>query len=155
MRVVSWISNLLAGCFSASMLLSEWWAIVSIPLAILGAIRHRCSWIMALKYLGGAIAYALLFHGSLWLNTRLSVPDRLSATLFWTGVLMTFIGGIKLFIRAVRDTWQRTNTIPAAAPIVSHIFGCPRCDQQLRVPTGQGLVRITCRSCGNIFEQLT
>jgi hypothetical protein len=94
MSVVSWITNALAGGFSAAMLMSEWWAFISIPIAILGAFRRRCSWYTPLKYLGGAVVYAVLFHASLWLNTRLSVPDKLSATLFWWGVLMTCIGGV-------------------------------------------------------------
>jgi hypothetical protein len=155
MSVVSWISNLLAGVFSATMLASEWWAILSIPIAIVGAARRRCSWFMPLKYFAGAIVYALLFHASLWLNTRLSVPDKLSATLFWWGVLVTLIGGLKLFIHYLRDTWLRTNSIPPGEPLTSTIFPCPQCAQQVRVPSGRGRIRITCGMCRNVFEQFT
>jgi hypothetical protein len=110
---------------------------------------------MPLKYLGAVIVYALLFHGSLWLDARLSVDDRLSTTLFWTGVLITLVCGIRVLISGVRDTWQRTNAAPASTPSFSHIFSCPRCAQQLRVPSGRGRVRITSRSCANVFEQVT
>jgi hypothetical protein len=155
MSVVSWITNALAGGFSAAMLMSEWWAFISIPIAILGAFRRRCSWYTPLKYLGGAVVYAVLFHASLWLNTRLSVPDKLSATLFWLGVLMTCVGGLRFFIHSIRDTWQRTNSIQPTQPLATAIFSCPHCAQQLRVPSGRGRIRITCTICSNVFEEST
>jgi hypothetical protein len=155
MSIVSWISNLLVGVFSAAMLASEWWAIISIPIAIIGAGRRRCAWYVPFLYVGGALVYAALFHTSLWINNHLSVGDRLSATLFWTGVLITLIGGIKLFISGIRDTWQRTNGTRRAEPLGSSIFCCPTCAQRLRVPSGRGRMRITCSACGSLFEQST
>jgi hypothetical protein len=50
--------------------------------AILGAFRGRCIWYTPLKYLGGALVYAALFYASLWINSRLSIHDKLSVTLF-------------------------------------------------------------------------
>lgn len=32
-------------------------------------------------------------------------------------------------------------------------FKCPSCGQQLRVPRGNGRVRVTCRTCGASFEK--
>lgn len=32
-------------------------------------------------------------------------------------------------------------------------FKCPNCGQQLRVPRVNGTIKITCRSCGTIFEE--
>lgn len=32
-------------------------------------------------------------------------------------------------------------------------FKCPSCGQQLRVPRGTGKIRVTCRSCGAVFEE--
>ena len=32
-------------------------------------------------------------------------------------------------------------------------FKCPSCGTVLRVPKGKGHVRITCKSCGNVFER--
>lgn len=32
-------------------------------------------------------------------------------------------------------------------------FKCPSCGQQLRVPRGNGKIRVTCRSCGASFEK--
>lgn len=32
-------------------------------------------------------------------------------------------------------------------------FKCPQCSTVLRVPKGKGRIRITCRSCGHIFER--
>ena len=32
-------------------------------------------------------------------------------------------------------------------------FKCPSCGTVLRVPKGKGRVRITCKSCGNVFER--
>jgi hypothetical protein len=137
------------------MLLSEWWSIISIPIAIVGASRRRCRWFVPFLYLGGALVYAVLFHASLWMNNHLSVGDRLSATLFWTGVLITFVGGVKLFVSGIRDTWQRTNGILRVRPAVSMIFSCPNCAQRLSVPSGCGRIRITCKACGSLFEQST
>lgn len=31
-------------------------------------------------------------------------------------------------------------------------FKCPTCGQRLRVPKGNGKIRVTCRSCGTNFE---
>jgi hypothetical protein len=149
MSVVSWISNGLAGVFSAAVLICEWWAIISIPIAILGAFRRRCAWYTPLKYVGGSVVYAVLFHTSLWINNRLSVPDKLSATLFWVGVLATFAGGAKLFIRYIRDTWQRTNA--AAAVATDRIIACRACGQKNRVPNRPGVAR--CGKCKSLLGQ--
>ncbi len=35
------------------------------------------------------------------------------------------------------------------------IFKCPGCGMKMRVPRGQGKVRVTCRQCGAIFEKKT
>lgn len=35
------------------------------------------------------------------------------------------------------------------------IFKCPSCGQKLRVPRGQGTVKVTCRQCGATFEKKT
>lgn len=32
-------------------------------------------------------------------------------------------------------------------------FKCPQCSTVLRVPKGKGHIRITCRSCGHVFER--
>lgn len=32
-------------------------------------------------------------------------------------------------------------------------FKCPQCSTVLRVPKGKGRIRITCRSCGHVFER--
>lgn len=32
-------------------------------------------------------------------------------------------------------------------------FKCPQCSTVLRVPKGKGHIRITCRTCGNVFER--
>lgn len=32
-------------------------------------------------------------------------------------------------------------------------FKCPQCGTVLRVPKGKGHIRITCRSCGHVFER--
>ncbi|HZS18078.1 MAG TPA: hypothetical protein VFA51_09125 [Candidatus Udaeobacter sp.] len=145
MSVISWISNLLAGVLSTTILLSEWWAIISVPIAIVGASRRRCPWYAPFLYFGGVLVCAVLFHTSLWINNRLSVGDKLSATLFWTGVLITFVGGVKPFVSGIRDTWQRTNAILPGPPAASTIFSCPNCAQRLRVPSRRGRVRTTAR----------
>lgn len=31
-------------------------------------------------------------------------------------------------------------------------FFCPQCTRRLRVPRGKGKVRVTCTTCGNVFE---
>ncbi len=32
-------------------------------------------------------------------------------------------------------------------------FRCPHCGQQLRVPRGKGRITVTCRNCGNSFQE--
>ncbi len=32
-------------------------------------------------------------------------------------------------------------------------FRCPKCGQQLRVPKGKGNITVSCRSCGNRFQE--
>ena len=34
-------------------------------------------------------------------------------------------------------------------------FKCPQCGTVLRVPKGKGRIRITCRTCGNVFERVS
>ena len=34
-------------------------------------------------------------------------------------------------------------------------FRCPSCKAMLRVPKGEGRIRVTCRKCGNAFERKT
>ncbi len=32
-------------------------------------------------------------------------------------------------------------------------FSCPNCKQKMRAPKGKGRIRVTCHSCGHIFEK--
>ena len=32
-------------------------------------------------------------------------------------------------------------------------FSCPNCKQKMRAPKGRGKIRVTCHSCGHIFEK--
>ncbi len=32
-------------------------------------------------------------------------------------------------------------------------FKCPACGQQLRVPRGRGTIQVSCRNCGNRFQE--
>ncbi len=34
-------------------------------------------------------------------------------------------------------------------------FKCPQCSTVLRVPKGKGRIRITCRTCGHVFERIS
>ena len=34
-------------------------------------------------------------------------------------------------------------------------FSCPKCKARLRAPRGKGRLRITCRTCGEVFEKKT
>ncbi|MGI6201052.1 MAG: hypothetical protein ACOYJA_09810 [Christensenellales bacterium] len=34
-------------------------------------------------------------------------------------------------------------------------FSCPKCKARLRAPKGKGRLRITCRTCGEVFEKKT
>ena len=38
---------------------------------------------------------------------------------------------------------------------IYRFFKCPSCGTVLRVPKGKGHVRITCKSCSNVFERST
>ena len=35
------------------------------------------------------------------------------------------------------------------------VFKCPSCGMKMRVPRGEGKVRVTCRQCGTVFEKKT
>ncbi len=35
------------------------------------------------------------------------------------------------------------------------VFKCPSCGMKMRVPRGEGKIRVTCRQCGNVFEKKT
>lgn len=49
---------------------------------------------------------------------------------------------------------QRKAT-PMKGAVVSNIVRCPSCNQELRVPSGKGRIRITCAGCGHKFETTT
>ena len=34
-------------------------------------------------------------------------------------------------------------------------FKCPQCGMALRAPKGKGRIRVTCKSCGSVFERTT
>lgn len=36
-----------------------------------------------------------------------------------------------------------------------HVTRCPRCGVKLRLPSGKGKLRVTCRDCGDKFEETT
>ena len=33
------------------------------------------------------------------------------------------------------------------------VFKCPSCGKKMRVPRGEGKIRVTCRQCGAVFEK--
>ena len=35
------------------------------------------------------------------------------------------------------------------------VFKCPSCGMKMRVPRGEGKIRVTCRQCGAVFEKKT
>ena len=35
------------------------------------------------------------------------------------------------------------------------VFKCPSCGMKMRVPRGEGKIRVTCRQCGTVFEKKT
>lgn len=40
--------------------------------------------------------------------------------------------------------------------LIKHeIIKCPSCSHKLRLPSGKGRIRVTCRECGNKFETVT
>lgn len=53
-------------------------------------------------------------------------------------------------VNAVRDWRERRRQSKDFC-----FFRCPSCKSMLRVPRGKGMIRITCRKCGNAFERKT
>lgn len=47
--------------------------------------------------------------------------------------------------------WFRRHRLIRSDPAHRYLK-CPNCGQQLRVPKGKGLLRVTCRSCGASFD---
>lgn len=47
--------------------------------------------------------------------------------------------------------WFRRRRLIRSDPAHRYLK-CPNCGQQLRVPKGKGLLRVTCRSCGASFD---
>ncbi|HCX64939.1 MAG TPA: NrdH-redoxin [Eubacteriaceae bacterium] len=37
----------------------------------------------------------------------------------------------------------------------NEVVTCPNCETRLRVPSGKGKIKITCKNCGHQFEQNT
>ena len=52
-------------------------------------------------------------------------------------------------------TWSTPKPPKAQAQpgVIYKQFKCPSCGQKMRAPKGRGKIRVTCHSCGNIFEK--
>ena len=61
------------------------------------------------------------------------------------------------FMAAAAERFSKTQrkSNPMKSAVVHIIVSCPSCRKELRVPTGNGRIRITCSSCGNKFETTT
>lgn len=57
-----------------------------------------------------------------------------------------------LSLTAPARSWWRTRNMKRTDKEHKY-FKCPNCGQQLRVPRVSGTVKITCRSCGTVFEE--
>lgn len=51
----------------------------------------------------------------------------------------------------VRNWWRTQRMIRTDK--AHRYFKCPNCGQHLRVPRGNGKIRVTCRACGTSFEK--
>lgn len=57
------------------------------------------------------------------------------------------------FLKKTAPLWRWYRTRKMIHSDKDHrYFKCPACGQRLRVPKGNGKIKITCRSCGNQFE---
>ena len=50
-------------------------------------------------------------------------------------------------IASLRQQWKERK--------IYRYFKCPKCGQRMRAPRHKGKIRVTCKSCGNIFETKT
>lgn len=58
------------------------------------------------------------------------------------------------FLSKIRPVQRKFSTTVSHLKDKEHrYFRCPNCKQQMRVPKGKGRIRITCRSCGIVFEE--
>ncbi len=102
--------------------------------------------------------YFLLYLVSLLFRIHLpAILDFLVAGLFLFRVLSRNIPRRQaenakfLSITAPLRSWWRTRRM-IHTDKEHRYFKCPNCGQHLRVPRGQGKIKVTCRACGTSFE---
>lgn len=78
---------------------------------------------------------------------RRAQEDRM-LDMFWGRVRM----GWERFAQQVKQRMPGRTPRTKADPRYI-VIKCPRCKQQLRLPRGEGLVRITCKRCTEKFER--
>ena len=88
--------------------------------------------------------------------------------LYYLGIVVLAVALFRLLSRNLeRRRSENVRFMHLAGPVISwfrlrrtimrdkehRYFRCPHCGQQLRVPRGKGKITVTCRNCGNSFEE--
>lgn len=110
--LISWIVNLLGGIglvIAATMFLA---AILSIPMALLGAVRRRCPFSAIFIFAAVAAVTGGLGVGIFWIIRKLTVPGAFSTTLLYGSLLTSGIAGAKELVRLLAANWLNTNVQP-------------------------------------------
>ncbi len=102
--------------------------------------------------------YFLLYLVSLLFHIHLpAVLDLLVAALFLFRLLSRNIPRRQAentkflsLVSPIRSWWRTRRLIHTDKD--HRYFKCPSCGQHLRVPRGQGKIKVTCRACGTSFE---
>ncbi len=110
------------------------------------------------------LVLAILF----WIGSRF-VTGNLAALLFYC---FLFAAGVCIFRSLSRNIARRQEENRKLSDLVERwrgnsetfnnrreqrleykVFKCPSCGMKMRVPRGEGRIRVTCRQCGAVFEK--
>ena len=115
------------------------------------------------------LSMALCYLACFMLVLNLFASGTLSTILWYLAFLILGIAYFRMFSRNIsKRQLENARFLKAIDPFREKLarrkrrkaqkhlycfFKCPSCGTVLRVPKGKGRIRITCKSCGHVFER--
>ena len=130
---------------------------------------HRLSSFLAGRNGPDALSKATSFLACLLLIVSMFVPLLPGQVLLMLALVFLVVSYFRMLSRNLdarrrENQWFLARTAPVTRKLrqwklrrkqrnLYSFFKCPSCGTVLRVPKGKGRIRITCKSCGNVFER--
>lgn len=116
-----------------------------------------------------AVSVCTSFMACLLLIVSMFLPRTVGNALWFLALVLLASSYFRIFSRNIsRRQQENQRFLQLVAPITRRwnqiktrrrqrnlycFFKCPQCGTVLRVPKGKGRIRITCKSCGHVFER--